>query len=206
MSFGNTGGMSNRDAIDVVGPDATKYLQTQLSQDVARMADGERAWAFLLQPNGKVDSLVEASRLDAEHWTVEVDGGYGEQVLARLQRFLIRTKATLTLRANAGSPEAGDAVRIEDVWPKMGAEIVPGVTIPAETGVVDRAVSFTKGCYPGQELVERMDARQVTARRTLRAIDVAPGTEAGAEVDVDGHAAVVTTVAGGRALAYVGRG
>ena len=35
-------------------------------------------------------------------------------------------------------------------------EIVPGETIPAETGITDVAVSFTKGCYPGQELVERM--------------------------------------------------
>ena len=48
----------------------------------------------------------------------------------------------------------------------MGAEIVPGETIPAETGLTDVAVSFTKGCYPGQELVERMDSRARRPRAT----------------------------------------
>ena len=52
-----------------------------------------------------------------------------------------------------------EAARIEAGWPAMGAEIVPGETIPAETGVVPVAVDFKKGCYPGQELVERMDSR-----------------------------------------------
>ena len=32
-------------------------------------------------------------------------------------------------------------------------------TIPAEAGVVDRSVSFTKGCYTGQELVAHVDSR-----------------------------------------------
>ena len=49
----------------------------------------------------------------------------------------------------------------------MGAEIVPGETIPAVTGVTGVAVSFTKGCYPGQELVERMDSRGAEAPASL---------------------------------------
>ena len=58
-----------------------------------------------------------------------------------------------------------EAARIADGWPAMGVEIEPGETIPAETGVVAVAVDFRKGCYPGQELVERMDSRGATAPR-----------------------------------------
>ena len=54
----------------------------------------------------------------------------------------------------------------------MGFEIVPGETIPAATGVVPVAVNFTKGCYPGQELVERMDSRGADAPKQLRIVEV----------------------------------
>ncbi len=55
----------------------------------------------------------------------------------------------------------------------MGTEIVPAETIPASLGEVVRvAVSFTKGCYPGQELVERMDSRGSSAPQVLRRVDV----------------------------------
>ena len=194
-----------RDVIQVDGPDAVKYLHSQLSQDIAGLADGQSAWALLLQPTGKVEALVEVTRHGAERVGVEVDAGYGQAVLDRLTRFMIRTKATLTLHPSAGTQMADDAERIERRRPAMGTEIEPGVTIPAETGVLDRAVSFTKGCYPGQELVERMDARSAVARRTLEAIDVPAGTAVGDVVDVDGRAATVTTVHGQRALAYVAR-
>ena len=54
------------------------------------------------------------------------------------------------------STEEFDALRIRSGWPVMGREIIAGETLPAAIGVVSLAVSFTKGCYPGQELVERM--------------------------------------------------
>lgn len=98
------------------------------------------------------------------------------------------------------------ASRIEAGWPAMGTEVEPGETIPAETGVTSTAVSFTKGCYPGQELVERMDSRGSIAPRLLQVVDVAPGTGAGDPLLRDGEAiGTVTSVAGGRALAYVKR-
>lgn len=73
----------------------------------------------------------------------------------------------------SGSSDDLLAARIDAIWPAMGAEIVPGETIPAETGITDVAVSFTKGCYPGQELVERMDSRGATAPRRLRRVSLA---------------------------------
>lgn len=95
-----------------------------------------------------------------------------------------------------GSSEDLLAARIAAVWPAMGAEIVPGDTIPAETGITGVAVSFTKGCYPGQELVERMDSRAVTAPRLLQRVPAADAAAMGARV---------TSELQGDTLAYVPR-
>ena len=50
--------------------------------------------------------------------------------------------------------------------PVNGREIVDG-SIAAELGLVDRTVSFTKGCFTGQELVARIDARGSNVARRL---------------------------------------
>jgi folate-binding protein YgfZ len=106
----------------------------------------------------------------------------------------------------AGTSDDLRVARISAAWPEMGSEIVPGETIPAETGVVQLAVSFTKGCYPGQELVERMDSRSASAPRHVERVEVAAGTAAGDPYLVDGaQVGVITSVAGTAALALVRR-
>jgi folate-binding protein YgfZ len=66
--------------------------------------------------------------------------------------------------------DAYRAVRIEAGVPEMGTELNER-TIPQEAGlVVERAVSFTKGCYTGQELVARLDARGNNVPRNLRGV------------------------------------
>jgi folate-binding protein YgfZ len=87
-------------------------------------------------------------------------------------------------RCGAG---AWEALRIEAGIPVMGAELDER-TIAAEADLLDRCVSFTKGCYTGQELVARLDARGNKVARRLRAVvadaaDAAASTlRAGAEV------------------------
>ncbi|HEU5105541.1 MAG TPA: glycine cleavage T C-terminal barrel domain-containing protein [Solirubrobacterales bacterium] len=53
------------------------------------------------------------------------------------------------------SVEAAEIVRIEAGRPRFGAEMGTE-TMPAEAGIVEQAVSFTKGCYIGQETVARL--------------------------------------------------
>jgi folate-binding protein YgfZ len=104
--------------------------------------------------------------------------------------------------AREGTPEELLAARIEAAWPAHGAEIETGSTLPAETGITAVAVSFSKGCYPGQELVERMDSRGAAAPRSLRVVDL---DASGSVVGFDPDTAVVTSRCGTRALAYVRR-
>jgi len=66
-----------------------------------------------------------------------------------------------------GDDDAFEAVRIEAGVPELGLELTER-TIPQEAGaLVARAVSFTKGCYTGQELVARIDARGGNTPRRL---------------------------------------
>lgn len=112
------------------------------------------------------------------------------------------------LRAGSVDQSVIEEVRIASGWPAMGAEIEPGETIPAATGVVGPTVSFTKGCYPGQELVERMDSRGAAAPRSLRILRMSETgpLDRGDAIRVDGaEVGVVTSVGRESVLAYVAR-
>jgi tRNA-modifying protein YgfZ len=216
-----------RDVFTVRGADAESYLQGQLSQDVAALAVGATVDALLLQPDGKLVTLLRVTRLDAQAFLLDTDAGFGDAMAARLKKFLLRTKAEierqewrclslrgdqvgsaaaglLTVLAEAGvlalpfewngwrgidllgprdvvlDPAAGplpegiipcdrdaaEACRIASGIPAMGSELTDK-TIAAEAGLVERTVSFTKGCYTGQELVARLDARGSNVARRL---------------------------------------
>jgi tRNA-modifying protein YgfZ len=75
-------------------------------------------------------------------------------------------------------PDAAEIVRIESGRPRFGAEMT-GETMPAEAGIVEAAVSFTKGCYIGQEPVARLHYKG-RPNRHLRGLrlsgPVGPGT------------------------------
>ena len=78
-----------------------------------------------------------------------------------------------------GDEAAAEIVRVERGRPRYGVDLDETV-IPQEAGLNDRAVSFTKGCYVGQETVARLHYRGKPNRRLLglRLSEPAPsGTE-----------------------------
>jgi folate-binding protein YgfZ len=111
-----------------------------------------------------------------------------------------------------------EALRIECGVPAMGAELTES-TIPAEGGqwLIDACVSFTKGCYTGQELVARIDSRGGNVPRPVRGLlvdgePVPVGAEVRLEAAPAGDAAVGTVTSSGSsaalgsvALAVIGR-
>ena len=105
--------------------------------------------------------------------------------LGDLSRFFVVGSGIDEL-VNAGARPAGrlayTAVRVEMGEPTMG-EDVDESTIPQEAGVVAESVSFTKGCYLGQELVARIDSRG-HVNRHLRGVVLAENAlpPTGAEV------------------------
>ena len=103
-----------------------------------------------------------------------------------------------------GTHDDLEAARVACGWPKMGTELTDA-SVVAETDVVDLAVSFTKGCYPGQELVERMDSRGAAAPHRLVVVQ-ANGLAVAAPYVIDGDTVGrVTSTAGGLAIVSVVR-
>lgn len=81
--------------------------------------------------------------------------------------------------AEAVSVQAAEIVRVELGRPRYGVDM-DETTIPQEAGLNERAVSFTKGCYVGQETVARLYYKGKPNRllRGLRLSELAsPGTE-----------------------------
>jgi tRNA-modifying protein YgfZ len=95
-----------------------------------------------------------------------------------------------------------ERLRIAARTPRFGHEIDERV-LPAEAGLVERAVSMTKGCYPGQEPIARQHYRG-KVNRTLRVLELTGAVEPETEI-FHGEKAVgrVTSVANGLALGYV---
>lgn len=81
------------------------------------------------------------------------------------------------------SPEAAEILRIEAGRPRFGAEMGTE-TMPAEAGIVEQAVSFTKGCYIGQETVARLHYKG-KPNRHLRGLKLSgAGAQAGDPISV----------------------
>ena len=91
----------------------------------------------------------------------------------------------LGLGANLASPEAYETARIEAGVPRFGVDITPE-NFPGETGILDRAVSFKKGCYPGQETVARMHYRGHPNKMLHRLTIDGPLPSPGAEITQEG--------------------
>jgi len=110
------------------------------------------------------------------------------------------------------APDAIEAARIEVGYPVFGTDMTED-TIPLEAGIESRAISFTKGCYVGQEVIIRVlhrgGGRVAKKLVALRVDGAAPAI--GARVMADGKdvgvvtSAAVSPVRGSIALAYVRR-
>ncbi len=201
---------TRRDTVRVTGPDTWTFLQSLLSQDVADLADGASLPTLLLTPQGKVDVAGAVTR-DGDDAFIDTDPGWGERLVASLTRFKIRTKVELSVEPapeiDADAFAVEEAARIAAGIPRMGADLDDSV-IPQEAFLELDAVSFTKGCFIGQELVCRIDSRG-HVNRFLRHV-VPPDSDVtlpvGAEIVV-GEKVVgsVTSAAPGIAMGFVRR-
>ena len=113
----------------------------------------------------------------------------------------------------ACGPMAVEPFRIESGWPEFGRDVTQE-NLPQEVGRIDRTISFTKGCYLGQETVARIQSRghvnQTLVGLKFHSADVPP---AGTALTVEGRPAGSVTsaafsprLASAIALGYVRRG
>ncbi len=102
----------------------------------------------------------------------------GVDVLCAIEGVETVSAALVDAGATPAPPEAAEIARVESGRPRYGVDLDDSV-IPQEAGINERAVSFTKGCYVGQETVARLHYRGKPNRhlRGLRlSAPAAPGT------------------------------
>ncbi len=215
--------------VRVHGPDAVDYLNRMLSNDVPESGSAD---ALLLTPKARVIAPVLVWRRGDEDVLLLTEPELGEPLRAQLARMRFAAKceieleehtSTIVFDETAGIPnrdygvpavevldsaleadveESLEPLRIEAATPRYGREIDDRV-LPAEAGLDVRAVSFTKGCYPGQEPIARQHYRGKVNRR-LRVLDVEGAPDAETPVVYDGkEVGRVTSAVPGLALAYV---
>jgi tRNA-modifying protein YgfZ len=215
--------------VRVKGPDAVSYLDRMLSNDVPASGSVD---ALLLTPKARVIAPLLVWRRDEDDVLLLTEPELGEPVRSALVRTRFAAKCEIELEEHTSTivlggggddgienrdygvpaievldaPLDGDAdlerLRIEAATPRYGLEIDDRV-LPAEAGLDERAVSFSKGCYPGQEPIARQHYRGKVNRR-LRVLQVAGAPERETPV-VHGEKEVgrITSAVDGLALGYV---
>jgi len=153
-------------AISVSGPDACKFLQGQLTCDVAALEDRQLTLGAYCNIKGKVESLFYLIRNDAIYFLYP-HPDLAEPTLNELKKYAIFSKVALKLceillpAELARSEEQQVLAQIPQLYPKTA-----GLFFPHDLNLPElNAVSFTKGCYRGQEIVARMQHRGNLKRR-----------------------------------------
>jgi folate-binding protein YgfZ len=144
------------------------------------------------------DSEDRSSPDGAEHSFAERDGA----LVVRVEWGGPGVDLLVRERAPASNADAYESARIAGGRPRFGIDVTPDLIVN-ETPLIERAVSFTKGCYPGQETVARI-RNLGRARRALVGLDSDALLRAGAPVRAgDREVGRVTSAAGTWAIALV---
>jgi folate-binding protein YgfZ len=216
--------LSDRGRIIANGRDRARLLHNISSNDVKKMMPGDSCYAFLLNPQGRIQADLHLL-CSADDFLIDTEPELREKVLQHIRRYIIADQVELeditvaTTAIGVEGPAAGaqppfplaegcflapftitgqpgyriyapeplkgaiiaqleshgiprasaeDArlVRIENGKPRYGEDI-RDTTLPQETQQM-HAVSFTKGCYLGQEIVERIRAQGRVHRKLER--------------------------------------
>ena len=168
------------------GPDAADYLQRMVSNDVEALAVGDACPALLLTAKARVIAPLVVWRRGDEDFLLLTEPELGDTVRDQLVRMRLRARCEIESEEHGvallfggegiatdfpGAVEVLDVDieptltddelelrRIEAGVPRWGRELDERV-LPAEAGLDETHVSFSKGCYPGQEPIARLHYR-----------------------------------------------
>lgn len=176
-------------AIRFTGPDAHAFLQGQLTQDVQLLSPDKPLLAAHCTPQGRVVAVLELTQ-DSDGILARLPASMVEPLIAKLKRYVLRAKVTMA-NANDQSTQRSktnevlNAERLEkiaagrpQIYPETSEAFVAQML---NLDLLD-GISFSKGCYTGQEIVARAHYRGKVKRRmqrfrTLEALELTPGAQ-----------------------------
>ncbi|MEN8693756.1 MAG: NAD(P)-binding domain-containing protein [Akkermansiaceae bacterium] len=217
-----------RTIIKVDGPDAARYLNGQITNDIALADSGETITACLLNAKGGMEAFVYLRKFD-EAYFMDAPISMRDSLVERLDKYLIADDVTLTdvsedffinhvleeLKGPMCSPanrfgisgtdifdtleadlSAGtfETARIVHGVPKWPNELFSGL-LPPEAGLDETSISYSKGCYTGQEVISRMKRAGKVNRKLVKLALHQPLIPTKSSLMVDGkEAGVITSV------------
>jgi len=259
--------LSFRSRLCVLGADAQKFLNGQVTNNLKDLKVGAGCYAALVSAKGKMQSDLNIYRLENE-WLLDFEPGLGAAVKERLEKFVVAEDVQIVdVAASYGmlrvqGPKAAEIVagvlksapvkpmeivatqseefgeyyvaacaagfdffapaeslarsaqalfnatgvlcgwqalettRIENTIPRFGADM-DETNLPPEAGLENRAISYAKGCYIGQEVIARIRTYGQVAK-ALRGLELSAKPEIPVKGDIlfagDKEAGYITSV------------
>jgi tRNA-modifying protein YgfZ len=256
--------LSDRAKLRVTGPDRIRFLNGQLTNDIANLKPGASAYTCALSAKGKLCGDLFVTPLE-DALLLDYEPALRDSMPARLEKYLIADEVELedvteqfalfhvagivlpdailpegtVTTSNRFAVDGKDLLlpailknvvpklvnetpltdskleefRIEQGIPRWGTELSEEV-IPNEAGLDERAISYTKGCYLGQEIISRIKSlghvnRHLRGVRLINGSDLEPGDklvpEDGKPIGTVTSACMSERVGGWIGLAYLRR-
>ena len=167
--------------IRIDGTDAAGFLHGQFTTDITGLAPGQTGLSAWCDPKGRVIATFILARLD-DTFQLLLPGALKEIFIKRLRMYVLRADVNIV---DAGAeiekiPELPTYLSELDSESWETASIRRGIPwlyketsarfLPQELNLDELdAVSFTKGCYPGQEIIARLRYRGQVKRRLCHA-------------------------------------
>lgn len=194
------------------GPDARDFLHRLTTADARHLAPGESAPTCFLTAQGKLEAYFVLTCESPTRFRLDVPCTPGKPELTKLKsvidRYTFAENFQLTeIAIDSGTRSLSASERVEKLVPAPGHELTEDAS-PLEVGL-GGAIAPNKGCYPGQEVIEKVISLGSPARRLVRIEGEGSPAEQAEVLDTSTHMAIgrITTLspAGGkfRALAIV---
>jgi folate-binding protein YgfZ len=224
----------SRGYVAVTGPEAADFLERMVSNEVTSLEPGDARPALLLTPKGRIVAPLRVVREGPEAFLLITEAELAEPVASALLRTRFAAKCEIEVRPYHGYLRLGEGegirnddygveayeswaeeeqeaapadelepLRIDAATPVWGKELDESV-LPAEAGLDETHISFTKGCYPGQEPIARLHHRGHPNRR-LRVLEVEAASPGDEILHGEKPVGRITSAVPGRALGYVRR-
>lgn len=199
--------------LEFSGPDAVRFLNGQVTQDVRKAVAGALLPSCVTDAKGKLQFRVWLAGQE-DKVLVFCRSEDVEALESRLTRYLIADDvevSDVSAEVSVGDFDFPDAElseekRIERGLPKWGAELKEGM-LPPEAGLDATDISYNKGCYIGQEVISRIKSAGKVNRRLVKLGFADEGATCGDLVNAEGKiCGEVTSVSGKIGLGYLKRG
>lgn len=138
--------------LSVTGADAGLFLQGQTTCDVTEVVENKGNMGAFCNPKGKVISIFVITKIE-EGFLLILPKSMLLKVQGHLEHYKLRAKVDISEIENVPISQFLTPVTVRTPWifPETSEQFIPQALKLDQTG----AVSFTKGCYTGQEIVVR---------------------------------------------------